>query len=248
MEALWRAIKALGPIDLRTITRDGLFLTLIILPPALALVFRFGLPPLAGALQAASGVDLPPYYPLLMGALLVTPPIVAGVLIGFLVLDERDDRVLSALAVTPLPFGAYLAYRLLMPMALGFVMILIAYPLAGLVPLAAPVLIGSALIAMLTAPVTALILASFAANKVAGLAVQKLLSGVQNLPIIAFFVPLPWQLALGVIPTYWPMKMVWQGAAGAPVWPYALAGLAVHGLALAWLIRRFNTVRTALTG
>lgn len=40
---------------------------------------------------------------------------VFGVVTGFLLLDERDDRTLTALQVTPLPLRAYIFYRVTVP-------------------------------------------------------------------------------------------------------------------------------------
>ncbi len=46
----------------------------------------------------------------------------------------------------------------------------------------------------------------------------------------------------GIIPTYWPMKVVWLAAAGEPYAWYAVVGLGVNLTVLYLLLRRFNTV------
>jgi hypothetical protein len=62
---------------------------------------------------------------------------------------------------------------------------------------------------------------------VAGLAVFKVLNGVNLLPIAAFFVPLPVQLLAGVLPTYWPMRAVWSAAEGERYAVYLVCGAVV---------------------
>lgn len=44
------------------------------------------------------------------------------------------------------------------------------------------------------------------------------------------------------VPSYWPMKMVWQAADGLPYAPYLIAGLAVNVVAVGLLMRRFERI------
>ena len=39
-----------------------------------------------------------------------------GTVVGFLLLDQRDDQTMTALLVTPLSLGDYLRYRMTLPM------------------------------------------------------------------------------------------------------------------------------------
>ncbi len=236
---IMRAFRSLGPIDIRNVGRDGLMLMLLIIPLLVALAFRLGVPPLAQFLQVSLEFDLRPYYALLMSTLVMTAPNLTGVVVGFLLLDERDDGTLAALQVTPLSPLGYLGYRILIPLIIGFVMTLVSYPLAGLAPLAPGDLAAVAAVGMLTAPVTALALAALAGNKVTGLVVQKALNGIWILPAAAFFLPMPWQLGAGIIPSYWAMKTAWTATTGAPYLPHVLAGFAVNLVFLVWLARRF---------
>jgi hypothetical protein len=85
------------------------------------------------------------------------------------------------------------------------------------------------------------VLAAAAPNKVGGFAVVKLMNGVGLLPVAAFFLPLPLQFVVGVLPTYWPMRALWSAAAGEPYVGYLVTGGLVAGAALvagAWLFER----------
>lgn len=44
------------------------------------------------------------------------------------------------------------------------------------------------------------------------------------------------------VPSYWPMKMVWQAADGLPYGHYLIAGLAVNVVAVGLLVRRFERI------
>jgi fluoroquinolone transport system permease protein len=237
-----RILNALGPVDLKNIRRDSLLAWLLVLPIILAFGFRIAVPPLTLWAQERFAIDVTPYYPLLLSTFILLAPGMAGLVTGFLLLDERDDRTLTALLVTPMPLNSYLFYRISFPIVLGFVTTLIGYPLIGLVPIAPIDLVIVALLGASSGPLVALFLAAFAENKVAGLTMVKMLNGITLLPLVAYFVQSNLQLLAGVIPTYWPLKIFWLAAAGQSYWGYVVAGFVVNGLALWLFMRRFNTI------
>lgn len=227
------ALSALMAADSRLLWRDPLLAWVLLLPIGLAALFRALIPGISEALSAASGFDLAVYYPLIMGGYLMTAPGIVGMVIGFLLLDERDERTLSALRVTPLSMRRYLAYRVTVPLVAGTATTLIGYPLVGVTRLPVTTLVPIAAVAAVSAPSLALVLATAAPNKVAGFAVVKLLNVLNLLPIVAFFVPPPLQYVAGVLPAFWPMRALWSAAAGAPFMMYLLVGSIVGVAAIA---------------
>jgi fluoroquinolone transport system permease protein len=221
--------------------RDPLLGWILALPLGLALLLSGLIPGVQEALLAEAGFDFTPYYPLVMGGYLMTAPGMVGMVIGFLLLDERDARTLSALRTTPLSMRQYLLYRVVAPLLLGAASTLIGYPLTGLTPLPPTSLLPIIVVASLSAPLLALVLAVAAPNKVAGFAVVKVLNAVNLLPVVAYFVPRPVQFVAGVFPTYWPMRAFWSAAVGEAFAEYLVVGAVVSALALllaAWLFDR----------
>ena len=170
-------------------------------------------------------------------------PILAGMVVGFLLLDQKDDGTLAALRVTPLTLGGYLAYRIAMPMLVSVPMTLAVFPIAGLVRVGVGPLLLMALGAAPLAPLFALVLATFAGNKVEGFALTKASGVVLFPPVLAYFVPEPWQWAFGIIPTYWPVKASWvwwdRGWASAAL---LATGVVYQAFLLRLLLRRFRRV------
>jgi fluoroquinolone transport system permease protein len=228
-------LRRIGPVDLRNIGRDPMLVWIPLLPIFLASVYRFGIPPLTSWLLAEHRFDLVPYYPLLMSLFLLIVPNVAGMMTGFLLLDERDERTLQALRVTPVPLESYLAYRIGVPTAVGVLLSLAVYPLAGFVPVPLPDLIAIATVAALGAPLVMLFLAGFAENKVAGFAMVKLLNGLFMIPMVAFFVPGWMQYLAGVIPSFWAMKALWLAAEGDGYAAVLAAGVVANAV-VGWLL------------
>jgi fluoroquinolone transport system permease protein len=224
-------LRTLALADVRLLGRDPLLKWVLGLPFGLALVLRVLIPRAQDAL-IANGSDIEPYFPLVMGGYLMTAPGIVGMVIGFLLLDERDARTLSALRVTPLSMRQYLAYRIVSPLVVGTASTLLAYPLIGITPIPFTSLLPIAAVAGVSAPLLALVLASAAPNKVAGFAAVKVLNGVTLLPIAAFFLPLPLQYIAGVIPTYWPMRALWSAAEGKPYSVYLTIGVMTAALSV----------------
>ena len=236
-------IRALGPIDLRSVARDSMLRWLIGMPIVLAFVFRWGIPALDGWLGEQYAFDLTPYYPLLTSFLVLMIPTLMGSVVGFLLLDQRDDRTLTALQVTPLTVQGYLAYRIAVPMAVSVPVMMASVAVADLVDMGVVAAFAAAVQAAPTAPLYALFVAAFATNKVQGFALLKGVGVLTWPPVIAWFISSPWQVAIGVDPLYWPLKVFWMLEAGEPYAAlYFLAGLAYQGLLIALLARRFKTV------
>lgn len=240
----WQAIRALGPIDIRSVRRDSTLSWMIFLPILSALILRWSVPPLTTRLLARYAFDLTPYYPVLLAYFLVVmTPLTFAVLIGFLLLDEKDDQTLKALQVTPLSLNAYLAYRIAVPVILTFVLMFVIFPLSGLGTLTWHEILVIAITAAPFSPVFALFLASFAQNKVQGFALMKLSGAVLMIPVFAYFVNPQWELAFGLIPTYWPMKVYWMLEAGQTgVWLYVIIAVLYQLAVTAFLAKRFNTI------
>jgi fluoroquinolone transport system permease protein len=169
-----KTLRALGAVDALSVSRDSLLRGMLVVPLGLAMAARWLFPPALASAGALLPFDLQVLYPQVMGyALLLLAPAICGGVVGFILLDQRDDGTLAALQVTPLPLTAYLAYRLAAPMLLSLVMTLIGLPLSGLVALGPLQLLLLALSAAPLAPLIALFLGAYAANKVQGFALQK---------------------------------------------------------------------------
>ena len=240
------AIQALSGADARNVGRDSLMKFLLFYPWILGLVMRYFLPFFTEGL--AKTFDLRPYTLLLASffGVIIVPPL-AGFVVGFLLLDERDDGTLQALQVTPLPMNLYMLYRIALPTVLSVASAYIVLPLMNLVSVPYLQLLPIVLLAALEGPIFALLLASLATNKVQGLAVMKGMGIFFVAPTVAWFVAEPWQWLFGLIPTYWPVKAFWvllgaESTLSNSIWPFLGIGLAAHLLLLLPLLRRFNTV------
>jgi fluoroquinolone transport system permease protein len=107
----------------------------VLFPLGFALMFRWGVPVIGGSLANRFGFNLADYHVLIVSLVVMIAPSIAGTIIGFLLLDQRDDQTLAALQVTPLTASGFLAYRLALPTALSIPLTMLALPMTGLVQL-----------------------------------------------------------------------------------------------------------------
>jgi fluoroquinolone transport system permease protein len=235
-----RTARALGPVDLLSVRRDPLLRWVALMPLLFALPARFVLPGATARAGELLGLDLLPHYaPVVGAALLLFTPAMVGMVVGFLLLDQRDEGTLAALRVTPVPLGAYVAYRLAAPVGVSAALTVLAFPVAGLAQPGLAALLLAALAAAPLAPVYALTLAAFARNKVQGFALVKLLSVLPIAPLVAYAAPGPWEALLAAAPTYWPAQVYWRATSGdASAIVHLVAGLGYAGALLAVLLRR----------
>jgi fluoroquinolone transport system permease protein len=232
-------LRTLTAADSKGISRDPLLRIMALAPILLAIAVRFGLPPAIQLLDTQMGIASSVVVTQLAGyILLVLPPMLCGMLVGFLLLDQRDERSLQALRVTPLPLAHYLAYRLSMPFVLGIITSAAALLIGGVVTQPFWMILAITWAAAPFAPLTALALSTLAANKVQGLALQKLLSLPLLLPVLGNLLPAPWNLAALVAPTYWPAALLWQLQAGShPDWVFWGLALLYQGALIGLLLR-----------
>lgn len=228
---------ALG--DYRNVARDSFLLMMLAVPFLLVLLLRFGIPFAAEKLKEY--VDLVPHYRFMLGLVLFFPGMLYGAVTGFLLLDERDEGVLSYMAVTPLSTGGYLRFRIAAPTLISFVMGIILLPVAAIVPYPFWRTLPVLLVAALSAPLMALFLSAFAKNKVEGMALYKLTGIVLAGPALAWFVKGDLSWIGGVFPTFWMMKAFLAGyTGGAGYWLCLAGGIASYSVLILLFYRRFR--------
>ena len=238
------ALRSLSVIDARNVARDSMLRWIAIFTLAFGLLFRFAVPPIADTLGGQLGFELVAYYPLLVSFLPLVAAGMTGTVVGFLLLDQRDDQTLTALMVTPLSLGDYLRYRLGGLMLLSAMFGALMVPLAGLSETTALQVVVAAMTAAPLAPIYALFLGTFAANKVQGFALAKAVGVVLVPCIVSYFVTGPWQSVFGLVPHYWALKVFWlfdEGATGAAL-VHALVGVVWQAVLLLLLVRRLSHV------
>ncbi|MBF2054990.1 MAG: hypothetical protein IGS03_16200 [Candidatus Sericytochromatia bacterium] len=222
----WTWIAPLSRYDLKLIGRDRFLLLMFGFNFIMAALLRWLLP---WAHQTLSSKGLLPSnslpfsladcYPLLMAYFsFFEGAVIAGIIFGFMLLDEKDETTLQALLVTPVPIQHYLLYRIGLSYLAALAFIWVMYLGIGLVPLAPGPLLLLSLGGALTAPLVLLFFALAAENKVQGFAMSKFTGIAGWVILFGWFVPEPWQWLLGVFPPFWISQAYWLYLVQSPHW------------------------------
>ena len=231
MRASLARVNATLRTDWRNVARDPLLLLVVVVPILLAVLVRIAFP--WATSLAAPRLTLEAYAPFVLGYLLVLTPMLVGGASGFMLLDDRDEQVLAAIAVTPIGKQGWLAHRVTGPVVATALMSLIAVYLTGLEPPPPARLLLIVVLAALEAPLATLFLAAFAANKVQAMALAKAGTLVVVAPFAALFVASPWQYLAGLVPQFWIVRLTLESTASALEFSeLAVLAVVVHAIAL----------------
>jgi fluoroquinolone transport system permease protein len=228
--------------DFAGIRRDPMLMMSAAAPLILIGLLLFGFPALNTFLQLKLSFPINVYYPFACVFLLSLIPMLFGMVYGFILLDERDEGMITYFSVTPLGKRGYLLMRMLMPVIFSFVVMLLFIRITdfdnGLiwwkhVPLA--------LVTATQAPILLLFLGAFAVNKVEGIAITKGFGILLMAVPVDYFISSKWTYIAGFSPLFWTARGFlaeeWLQAV-----IYAFVALIVHGLYVVVLYKKFKTL------
>lgn len=134
---------------------------------------------------------------------------VYGAVTGFTLLDDKDDKVLMSLKITPISTKMYVFVKLLIGYVFGFIATMIVVFATDFLPDTPLWLIFLiAAVSSLQAPFLALIVNVFASNKVEGFVYMKGTGITLILPAVAFWVTDWKEFFLIIAPSFWPARMI----------------------------------------
>ncbi len=222
--------------DLRNILREQfLWMMLIVAPILQFLMARYGVPWLTLQFPILSD------YSVLI-AIFLTVQVCSG--IGFVVasimLDEKDEALLTAIRTLPVSANSFLLFRLFGTTMITFLFAWAMIYAGGLTNYGLPASIAVAFLLALIAPTVTLLMATFARNKVEGLAAFKGINLVLLLPVISFFVVPPLKYLFAIIPMYWSFQYMNALDEGIPAMGFLSIALLAHLATLGWLFKLFR--------
>jgi len=150
------------------------------------------------------GRDASPVRPLMAILLAMTAMFIGGMFIGFNIIEDKETRAISALAVTPLSRAEYILGRGLMGLVLSMVLVLgglYTFGVGGVDPWQ---LLAVAAVGGVLGVAFGFYIGSLAANQVAGIAATKV-GGLFFIlgPLLSALLPTGWHPVVWWLPTYW---------------------------------------------
>lgn len=226
--------------DMKNTMRDSTLMLLCAGPVLVWLFLKLLIPLAADFALVKFGADISGYYPLILIYMSLLPSMLFGMVIGFIILDERDEDIISYIAVTPVGRKGYFLYKIIASFTVSFLFFFIIMYTTGLSNIPFGYSIALAFMAALEAPFASFFLASFAENKVEGLALSKILGIMYVSPFAAYFVKSDLQFIAGILPPFWIAKAFFEIPFSIYNYSlYILIGIFIHLVFLALIVKKF---------
>ncbi len=219
----WIFIKS----EIKKWLRDPMMFFMLVYPLLFGALGRYLLPYLAE--RGSFNVDL--YADLALSVLALINPVIFGAILGFSILDDRDDYILTAIKVTPLSLVQFLSFRILLVYAVSFGACVFVLWFSNIFQLSLSVMLAIALLASLSAPMYGLIINAFAGNKIEGFAIMKGLGIIMLFPLVALAFFDYKELFFAVTPGFWPAKAISSIVRGKGFLPFTYNQYYFIGLA-----------------
>jgi fluoroquinolone transport system permease protein len=221
--------------DFRHVFRDRMLCIFLLAPIALICFVRFFVPYIAGIYPVIN--DYSVYIMMFAG---IQTSIMFGFITAFIILEEKDENLLQVIRILPVSTVYFIVYRLLFATCFST---LSAFLMLYFGNLAWPGLANSLLLALhygLAAPFITLLIATYAKNKIEGLAFFKGIDLVILIPIVGFFFPEGWKYVMSFIPVFWTYDLYSSSLEGGRTGIPFIIGLLFYLAIFVILIREFR--------
>ncbi len=207
--------------EFKNLVRDKMTLVMLVYPLMLMLIGAYVIPAVVDRFGDGDAAQRTTSLFIIV-VFAAIAPFIGSVLLGFSLLDNRDENTLDTIRVTPISLRGYVVFKSIYAYILGvngaFWILYGTRLLSGdgyvvmgqdlFEPFTIGVVLTYALISSLFTPVFALFLAAVAKNKIEGFAYMKATGMIILVPVLVVLEPLhDWkQYFLGIMPTFWPIK------------------------------------------
>ncbi|MBP1912894.1 ABC transporter permease [Thermococcus stetteri] len=219
-----RKLGAIYRTDLKLMRRDPMLMYSVVMTLVILFIIRY--------FKDRIGV----YYPLLALLGLIFIPMIFGMMPGFIMADEKEEKTIQALKVIPISSEAFLAYRLTWASIVTVIITAVA-PYILDIEIPQEGLLALITLFLLEVWVYGLLISTLAESRMQAITVSKVLGWLLMLPPVIKLVvvwrnlPTDWSRFTAFLPTYW-LYRVFEGIPSNDYGDFPIA-LAVH---LVWLV------------
>ena len=190
--------------EFKKMSRDPMMTFMVFYPIILSLIGRYLLPLVA----KGSNFNIDLYADIIIVILTLLTPMIYGAIIGFSILDDRDDNILTSIRVTPLSIHQFISIRIVTVSLLSFIACVYVMWFSNVGNLRLGNILAIGALASLTTPMTGLIINALSQNKIEGFAVMKGTGIIIIFPVIALLFIDKREFFFSFAPGFWPAKAI----------------------------------------
>lgn len=231
-----RLFLRFGLYDAKHIFRDKLLIIFLFAPFLLWAFARWAVPVFIAHYPIVEEYS---HYVVFFAAMQTS--VMVGFIYAFLFLEEKDEQLVPVLRVLPVSPSFLVVCRLSFATLFSFLGALLLIQGSGYARPGWAVSFILAIEYALLTPIIALIVATFAQNKIEGMAFFKGIDLLLLIPILSFFVPSGFHYFFAILPTFFTFQLYDAALFSNSSWIiWALVGLLFYGVVLMGLVRRFR--------
>ncbi|MBN2878769.1 MAG: hypothetical protein JXN65_03970 [Clostridia bacterium] len=194
--------------ELKKIFREPIMVLLFFAPILITLIFKLMYVFLVPFIQKYIAFDMSQYQHYVLVFTMIMSAMLLSIVMGFTMIDDRDNKIVELISVTPMGKSGYLFMRLSLVFLFVFIYSIYTYLFMGIYILPVFTLLYLSLILCIYSAVMGLLLFSVASDKVNGLTYAK---GMNVVFLFAFvdLLNIKWLNAVGgIFPPYWITKII----------------------------------------
>ena len=220
--------------DLKNIMREPIFLILFISPILMVLLLKFAFPIFNGLLNNFIVFDLYSIFPQISFMFLLLIPMLCGMIWSLLLVDDKDNRIMDVISVTPLGKNGYINTKLLSSIFITFILASLMYFVMNY-NLSFSIKDLFLIILLSTQSIYLVILvANFASNKVEAMTFSKIFSFIYIFPLISLALKSNLRYFFAIFPQYWVIE-AYRVFNQKSFWAIILLGY-VYNFLCSWLL------------
>lgn len=233
-------ITELIKADFRNVYRDPTLLAAAVAPLIFLIVNLLGVPFITSYIDARWGVDITLFHRIIVLFFVFIISMIYGMISAFIILDEKDEAIISFIHITPFSLSGYMLYRLgfaFLSSSFGVSILSITFLLKG------DLSVFESFFLICIVPMEsifmALFIVSFAKNKVEGLALSKLVGIIPFSAIGAYLIVGNVKYLLAIFPPFWVIQAV-EAEEFKYVLLFVFMSILIHLVYIKFLFKKFR--------
>lgn len=196
--------------DLKRLIREPMMVLMFLTPLLITIVFKLMLTFLVPFIENYIAFDLVPYYHYILAFVLVLNPGILGIVMGFMMIEDKDGKIFELLSITPLGKRGYMIMRLIFVFVSTFIYTLYSYFILDIYSVSFLVLMYISVLLSIYGSLIGMLLFIMATDKVKGLTYAKGFN-ILMLFVLGDLISIKWlRILSSFFPTYWISKIIAQ--------------------------------------
>lgn len=189
--------------DLKNIIREPIFFVLLLAPTFMVLILKFVFPYINLLLNRYIKFDLYAIFPQISFMFLLLIPMLCGMIWSLLLVDDKDNKILDVMSISPLGKSGYINIKLLSSVIFSLILVLLMYIFGEYKePMSLKFTLLLILISFQSIYLVVLV-ANFANNKVEAMTFAKIFSFIYLFPLVSLMFRGNLRYLLAIFPQYW---------------------------------------------